>query len=178
MSRLGKRAIAIPAGVTVKADAGRVFVKGPKGELSRELLGDIVVTVEANAISLNPKADNVFSRALWGTYSSHIRNMIDGVTAGYEKKLLIEGTGYKWSVAGTNLNLALGLSHPVVVPVPAGIVVRAEKGELSIAGIDKEAVGNFAARIRSLKKPEPYKGKGIRYSNEVIARKQGKRSAA
>ena len=177
MSRLGKRDIVIPAGVTVAINAGKVSVKGPKGELFRDLLPDITVTVNKDSVNLVPKADTVFSRALWGTYSSHIRNMIEGVTNGFTKKLFIEGTGYKWSVAGTNLNLALGFSHPVVVPVPAGMKVTAEKGELKVSGIDKELVGNFAAYVRSLKKPEPYKGKGIHYAGEVITRKQGKRSA-
>lgn len=178
MSRLGKRDIVIPAGVTVVVKDDKISVKGAKGELHRDVLPDIKITVTGDAVSLVPKDDTVFSRALWGTYSSHIRNMIEGVTKGFAKKLFIEGTGYKWSVAGTNLNLALGFSHPVVVPIEEGIKVTAEKGELNVSGIDKELVGNFAAYVRSLKKPEPYKGKGIRYSDEIIIRKQGKRSAA
>ncbi|OHB17544.1 MAG: 50S ribosomal protein L6 [Parcubacteria group bacterium RIFCSPHIGHO2_01_FULL_45_26] len=176
MSRLGKRDIEIPAGVGANFSLGKLSVKGPKGELNRDLLPDIIVTINGNTINLAPKADTVFSRALWGTYSSHIRNMIEGVSKGYGKKLLIEGTGYKWNVVGANINLVLGLSHPVLIPIPAGVKVVAEKAELNISGIDKELVGNFTARIRSLKKPEPYKGKGIRYSDEIVTRKQGKRS--
>lgn len=185
MSRIGKKEIAIPAGVQVTHAGMTVSVKGPKGELKREFLPDIAITITPTTITLAPKATNVFMRSLWGTYGSHLQNMIDGVTKGYEKKLLIEGTGYKWEVTpasgeakGAKMKLALGFSHPVLVDVPAGLTVRAEKGELTITGIDKEVVGSWSAYIRSLKKPEPYKGKGIRYSTEVIERKQGKRSAA
>jgi len=179
MSRLGKKEIAIPSGVTATQEGNALRVKGPKGELSRSFLTDITITIAGDVITLAPRGSlTVFARALWGTYSSHIRNMIKGVTEGYVEKLLIEGTGYKWSVSGTNLDLSLGFSHPVKVAIPTGITVKAEKGELTITGIDKEVVGSFAAYIRSLKKPEPYKGKGIRYEGEVIERKQGKRSTA
>ena len=178
MSRIGKKEIAIPAGVQVAQAGMSVSVKGPKGELKREFLPDIAITITPTTIMLAPKATNVFMRSLWGTYGSHLTNMIEGVTKGYEKKLLIEGTGYKWEVTGAKMKLALGFSHPVSVDIPAGLVVKAEKGELTITGIDKEVVGSFSAYVRSLKKPEPYKGKGIRYSTEVIERKQGKRSAA
>src|SRR3989338_5685481 len=178
MSRIGKKEIAIPAGVQVTHTGLTVSVKGPKGELKRDFLPDIAITITPTTITLAPKATNVFMRSLWGTYGSHLKNMIDGVAKGYEKKLLIEGTGYKWEVTGAKMKLALGFSRPVLVDVPAGLTVKAEKGELTITGIDKEVVGSFSAYIRSLKKPEPYKGKGIRYSTEVIERKQGKRSAA
>lgn len=179
MSRLGKKEIAIPAGVTVTQEGNAIRVKGPKGELSRSFLSDITITVSPTGITLAPRGSmTVHKRALWGTYWSHLRNMIKGVTEGWSEKLLIEGTGYKWSVSGSNLDLSLGFSHPVKLAIPAGLTVKAEKGELSLSGIDKEALGSFAAYVRSLKKPEPYKGKGIRYVGEVIERKQGKRSAA
>lgn len=179
MSRLGKKEIKIPAGVTASQDNNILHIKGPKGELSRNFLSDITITISGDIITPAPRGSlTVFSRALWGTYSSHIRNMIKGVTEGFAEKLLIEGTGYKWSVNGSNIDLALGFSHPVKVAIPTGVAVKAEKGELSLSGIDKEVLGSFTAYIRSLKKPEPYKGKGIRYFDEVIERKQGKRSTA
>jgi large subunit ribosomal protein L6 len=112
-----------------------------------------------------------------GTYASHVRNMLKGVTEGFSKKLIVEGVGYKWDVQGKTLNLALGFSHPVKVAIPEGLTVVAEKGTLTISGHDKEVIGQFAADIRALKKPEPYKGKGIRYEGEVIRRKQGKKAA-
>ena len=178
MSRLGKKIIEIPKGVAVVQNGNTFSIKGPKGELKRDFLTDITITITSESITLAPRgALSVFGRALWGTYSSHLRNMIKGVTQGFSEKLLIEGTGYKWNVSGTNLELALGLSHPVKLAIPAGISVKAEKSELNISGIDKEIVGSFAALVRSQKKPEPYKGKGIRYAEEVIERKQGKRSA-
>jgi large subunit ribosomal protein L6 len=177
MSRLGKKEIKIPAGVTVTQKGDMIAVKGPKGELSRKFIADVTINITPEAITLVPRgAVTVFNRSLWGTYWSHLRNMIMGVTEGYAEKLMIEGTGYKWEVTGTNIKLALGFSHPVNVPIPSGLTVKAEKSELNISGIDKEVVGSFAAFIRSLKKPEPYKGKGIRYAGEVIERKQGKRS--
>ena len=119
----------------------------------------------------------MFSRSLLGTYASHIKNMIVGVTTGYEKKLILEGVGFKSAVSGKSLDLALGFSHPVKVEIPEGLAVTADKNLITISGIDKEKVGQFSAYVRSLKKPEPYKGKGFRYDNEVIRRKQGKKSA-
>lgn len=177
MSRLGKKEIKIPAGVTATKKDGTIIIKGPKGELTRTFLSEITITISPLAITLAPRgATTVFGRSLWGTYWSHLSNMIKGVTEGYSQKLLIEGTGYKWDVSGTNLNLALGFSHPVKVAIPTGLTIKTEKAELTVTGIDKEVVGSFAAYIRSLKKPEPYKGKGIRYEGEIIERKQGKRS--
>ena len=178
MSRLGKKEISIPKGVSAGIDNGTFSVKGPKGTLTRQFLPDITINISSSAITLAPTHANVFTRSLWGTYSSHIRNMIKGVTEGFNKKLLVEGTGYRWELSGDKLKLSLGLSHPVVMNVPEGITVKPEKGELNINGLDKELVGGFAARVRAKKKPEPYKGKGIRYSDEIIERKQGKRSTA
>lgn len=177
MSRIGKQHITIPAGVTVTFDAHAVRVKGPKGELSRPIRDEITFTQENGVITSEPRRNDKFSRSLWGTYMSHIQNMVTGVVTPFEKKLLVEGVGFKWEVKGTDLNLSLGFSHPVSVKIPTGLTVTADKGTLTIVGSDKEMVGLFANKIRSLKKPEPYKGKGIRYSTETIRRKQGKKSA-
>lgn len=177
MSRIGKQHITIPAGVEVKFDAHAVRVKGPQGELVRELRDEIAFKVEDGVITSEPRRNDKFSRSLWGTYMSHLQNMTTGVVTPFSKKLLVEGVGMKWEVKGTQLNMSLGFSHPVVKDIPAGLTVVAEKGALTITGIDKELVGLFANQVRSLKKPEPYKGKGIRYSDEVIRRKQGKKSA-
>jgi large subunit ribosomal protein L6 len=177
MSRIGKQQLSIPAGVEVIFDAHAVRVKGPKGELSRVLRDEVAFKNENNIITSEPRRNDKFSRALWGTYMSHVQNMIQGVVTPFEKKLLVEGIGFKWEVKGTDLHLNLGFSHPVVMKIPTGLTVTAEKGSLTISGIDKEAVGLFANQVRQMKKPEPYKGKGIRYSTEVIRRKQGKKSA-
>ncbi len=177
MSRIGKQQLNIPSGVEVTFDAHAVRVKGPKGEITRDLRDDITFKNENNIISSTPRRNDKFSRALWGTYMSHVKNMINGVTTPFEKKLLVEGVGFRWEVKGTDLQLSLGFSHPVVMAIPKGLTVTTEKSALTISGIDKEMVGLFANRVRQMKKPEPYKGKGIRYSDEVIRRKQGKKSA-
>lgn len=177
MSRIGKQQIKIPAGVEVHFDAHAVRVKGPNGEITRVIRDEISFTQENGVITSSPRRNDKFSRSLWGTYMSHLVNMIQGVVTPFTKKLLVEGVGFKWEVKGKDLHLALGFSHPVIKAIPEGLTVVAEKGSLSITGIDKEQVGLFANKIRSLKKPEPYKGKGIRYSDEVIRRKQGKKSA-
>ena len=177
MSRIGKQQLSIPAGVEVTFDAHAVRVKGPKGELTRALREEIAFKTENGVITSEPRRNDKFSRSLWGTYMSHVKNMITGVVTPFEKKLIVEGVGLKWEVKGTALFMNLGFSHPVIMKIPEGITVTAEKGTLTISGTDKEAVGLFANRVRQMKKPEPYKGKGIRYSNEVIRRKQGKKSA-
>lgn len=177
MSRLGKNPIEITAGATVAVSGDTVTIKGAKGELVRTFRPEISVEVKDNTIVLTPNGDNVFIRSLWGTIGSHVRNMMEGVTKGFEKKIILEGVGFKSAVNGTSLDLALGFSHPVKIPVPAGLTVTADKNIITISGIDKESVGQFAAYVRSLKKPEPYKGKGFRYDGEVIRRKQGKKSA-
>jgi large subunit ribosomal protein L6 len=176
MSRLAKKEIQIPAGVDVKISDGILRVKGPKGELSRNFRPDIAITVASTGISLSPVHRTLSSRTLWGTYASHIMNMIEGVTKGFSKRMFIEGTGYKTEVSGNTMTLSVGFSHPVKLPIPKGVEVKSEKGEFTISGFDKELVSGFAAKVRSQKKPEPYKGKGIRYEGEVIARKQGKKS--
>lgn len=177
MSRIGKRIITLPEKTELKVSDGSVAVKGPLGELTRPLHPVIEVKVEGNEVSLAPKKLTLESRALWGTYASHISNMVKGVNQPFEKKLILEGIGYKSEVKGDKMQFALGFSHPVVVNIPAGLKVSAEKNNITVSGSDKELVGQFAASIRALKKPEPYKGKGMRYSDEVVKRKQGKKSA-
>ncbi|MEZ0208711.1 MAG: 50S ribosomal protein L6 [Candidatus Paceibacterota bacterium] len=177
MSRIGKQQLNIPAGVEVTFDAHAVRVKGPKGELVRELRDEVAFKNENGIITSEPRRNDKFSRSLWGTYMSHLKNMITGVVTPFEKKLLVEGVGFKWDVKGSDLNLALGFSHPVVMKIPEGLTVVAEKSALTITGVDKEMVGLFANKVRQNKPPEPYKGKGIRYSTEVVRRKQGKKSA-
>ncbi len=177
MSRLAKRPIAIPTGVNVVITDGDIAVKGPKGSLTKNGNRIIDIEVGPDGAQVSSKSQSLESRALLGTYASHVRNMINGVTNGYNKKLLIEGVGYKWDVAGKVLNLSLGFSHPIKMDIPEGLTVKADKTSLTVDGIDKEVVGQFAANVRALKKPEPYKGKGIRYSDEVIRRKQGKKAA-
>ena len=176
MSRVGKQIISIPAGVEVSHNEPTLTAKGPLGSLSRDFLDNIEIRIEGSEITVHPRRNDVKTRALWGTYAALIKNMVTGVHTAFEKKLIVEGVGFKWEVKGEELHLALGFSHPVVKTIPAGISVVAEKNNLTITGIDKEKVGLFANVIRSLKKPEPYKGKGIRYSDEVIRRKQGKKS--
>ncbi|MBI4068126.1 50S ribosomal protein L6 [Candidatus Kaiserbacteria bacterium] len=176
MSRIAKKPIAIPAGVTVAVSAdSTVSVKGKGGELKRTFRPLISIKTDSNTVILEPKSDSHLAKALWGTYAAHIRNMMEGVTKPYVKQLLIEGVGYRATVQGTKIVLAVGFSHPVELAIPAGITVTAEKGVITITGIDKDAVGQFAANVRAKKVPEPYKGKGIRYSTEVIRRKQGKK---
>jgi large subunit ribosomal protein L6 len=177
MSRIGKQEILIPKGVTVTKDGGVVTVSGPKGKISKIFRDDITITISAENIVLNIKRNDKFSKALWGTYASHLKNMIKGVETPYQKKLILEGVGFKSEVKGKEFNFALGFSHPVIVPIPEGITATSEKNNITITGIDKELVGSFTAMIRALKKPEPYKGKGMRYENEVIRRKQGKKTA-
>ncbi|MFA6297007.1 MAG: 50S ribosomal protein L6 [Candidatus Paceibacterota bacterium] len=176
MSRVGKQNIIIPEKTEVTLKDGILTVKGPKGEISRYFKDNVEITIADKSITLLPKRNDIATRALWGTYASHISNMIQGVVTPFSKKLIIEGIGFKAEVQGKNLNLNLGFSHPILKAIPEGLTVVHEKGTLTISGVDKDNVGEFAAKIRSLKKPEPYKGKGIRYDNEVVRRKQGKKS--
>src|SRR3989344_3076623 len=177
MSRLAKKPIVIPEKTTVILAGGAVVVKGPLGELSRAFPSVVAVEVKEREISVSLTDASREHKALSGTAVAHIKNMIAGVNKPYEKKLLIEGVGFKADADGQKLKMALGFSHPVVVEVPKGIKVTTEKGAINISGINKDEVGQFAATIRALKKPEPYKGKGIRYSDEIIRRKQGKKTA-
>lgn len=177
MSRIGKRPIEIPQKTEVTLTDSVLTVKGPLGQLSRVVRIDAIdVKIEDNVVTLTPKNDSLETNALWGTFGSHIKNMIKGVNEEYVIKLIVEGVGFKSDVQGTTLVMALGFSHPVRIEIPNGISCKVEKGEIIISGIDKELVGQFAAVVRSKKKPEPYKGKGIRYSDEIIRRKEGKKS--
>ena len=177
MSLIGKKPIEIPVNVQVKMDDGVFFAKGPLGELSRKFGEEINIDLQDKQIILKNKEDTKKNISLWGTYASHIRNMIEGVTKGFEKKLQLEGVGYKVQLEGTKLNFSLGFSHPVKIDIPEGLKVTTEKNLITVSGIDKEKVGSFSAKIKLLKKPEPYKGKGIRYENEIIRRKAGKKAA-
>lgn len=177
MSRIGKQQLQIPANVEVSYNDGVFCVKGPLGTLQKSFKDVVTITIDGGMVTFEQKGDDQFARAIWGTYASHVKNMLQGVTTPYVKKLILEGVGFKSEVKGKDLHLALGFSHPVVVPIPGGLTVTAEKNLITISGIDKEAVGEFAASTRALKKPEPYKGKGFRYEGEVIRRKQGKKTA-
>ncbi|MFA5841257.1 MAG: 50S ribosomal protein L6 [Candidatus Paceibacterota bacterium] len=176
MSRIGKQEILIPEGVKVTNVGNTFTVVGPKGTLNKIFRDDIAITIADKIITLNIKRNDKFSKSLWGTYASHIKNMIAGVVTPYQKKLILEGVGFKSEVKGKEIHFALGFSHPVIVPIPEGITATAEKNNITISGIDKELVGSFTASVRALKKPEPYKGKGMRYEGEVIRRKQGKKT--
>lgn len=177
MSRIGKQPIAIPEKTQVAVSAGTVTVKGPLGELKREFRQDISIKVDNNRVVLEPLRKSLDLNALWGTYSSHIYNMIEGVNKPFEKKLIVEGIGFKADVKGKELVMSLGFSHPVKIVIPDGLKVTSEKNVITVSGIDIEKVGSFVARVRSQKVPEPYKGKGIRYDNEVVRRKEGKKAA-
>ncbi len=175
MSRIGRLPIDIPAGVDVTVDGPAVTVKGPKGELSLTVATPIEVKIEENQVLVTRPDDERDSRSLHGLTRSLIANQILGVTQGYTKGLEIVGTGYRVAQRGSSVEFALGFSHPVVVDPPAGITLTVEgNNRLTVAGIDKQAVGETAANIRKIKKPEPYKGKGIRYAGEVVRRKAGK----
>ena len=178
MSRIGKKLITIPQGVTVTLDKGVITVKGPCGEIKKDVDVNLIrINIAEDTITSEPIRNDKFSNAIWGTYMSHIANMILGSEKSFEKKLIIEGVGFKWEVKGDKLQLNVGFSHPVFVDIPSDLTVTAEKGNLTIAGIDKESVSRFAMQVRKIKKGEPYKGKGIRYVDEVLRRKQGKKSA-
>ncbi len=177
MSRVGKQIIIIPEGITVSLADGIFTAKGSKGELTKEFKNNIAITINGNEITLKPVDDSNFSYALWGTYASHIKNMIEGLVNPYKKQLALEGVGYRMALEGKTIVMSLGFSHEVRVSVPEGLDVVVEKNLITVSGIDKEKVGQFTASIRAMKKPEPYKGKGIRYVGEYIRRKQGKKSA-
>jgi large subunit ribosomal protein L6 len=176
MSRIGKKPVAVPAGVTAKVDGQLVSVKGAKGQLEFLVPDDVSVTYQDNAIKVDPRNDTKRARALWGTSRARVNNLVVGVTTGFEKKLEITGVGYRAAVQGKVLQLALGYSHDVNYPIPAGITIATPKPtEITITGIDKQQVGQVAAEIRAVRGPEPYKGKGVKYANEFIFRKEGKK---
>ena len=175
MSRIGNRKLVIPAGVTVTIDGNTVTVKGPKGELTNEFNKLIKIEQVDNEIICSRDNDAIFTKSIHGTTNSLIENMIIGVSQGYTKELEAVGVGYRFAVAGNKITVTAGYSHPVIVEVPAGLSVESKVNtELTISGIDKQKVSEFAANIRKIRKPEPYKGKGIKYSDEVIRRKVGK----
>jgi large subunit ribosomal protein L6 len=175
MSRIGRLPITVPAGVEVKIDGNVVSVKGAKGELNHSVASPIAVSLDENIVSVTRPNDERASRSLHGLTRTLISNMITGVTEGYEKKLEIVGTGYRVQAKGSDLEFALGFSHPVAVQAPEGITFAVEgPTKLTVSGISKQQVGEVAANIRKLRKPDPYKGKGIRYAGEVIRRKVGK----
>ena len=175
MSRIGKAPITVPAGVEVTISGRNVTVKGPKGTLSRDIPGDIIVRQEENTILVERPNDERQNRSLHGLSRTLVSNMVIGVTDGFAKELEIVGVGYRAEAAGSDLRLALGFSHPVMVPAPAGISFEIPvQTRVIVKGIDKELVGQVAANIRAIRKPEPYKGKGVRYVNEKILRKAGK----
>ena len=176
MSRLGKQPVAIPSGVTATLENGVLTVKGPKATLSRDIReADVAVKIEGENITLEPK-DTDLAPALWGTYAAHVRNMVTGVTEGFTRVLEIEGVGYRAAVQGNQIVLNVGFSHPVELDIPEGISAEVVKNTITLTGSDKDALGQFAANVRKVKKPEPYKGKGIRYQGEFIIRKQGKKA--
>ncbi|ASN52680.1 MULTISPECIES: 50S ribosomal protein L6 [Sinomonas] len=175
MSRIGRLPITVPAGVEVKIDGSVVTVKGSKGELTHTVASPIEVSLDDSTLSVTRPNDERIARSLHGLTRTLIFNMIEGVTKGYEKKLEIVGTGYRVQAKGSDLEFALGYSHPVTVNAPEGITFTVEgPTKLSVSGINKQQVGEVAANIRKLRKPDPYKGKGIRYAGEVIRRKVGK----
>ncbi|MBU2542677.1 50S ribosomal protein L6 [Patescibacteria group bacterium] len=179
MSRIGKQKIEIPNGVTVEVKGKMIKVVGPKGELLRKFDDVVSVVVDNNEVKVSvEKPEEKKQNSLWGTFGSHIKNMIIGVTVGFFKDLEVNGVGYRVSMQGKDLKLEVGYSHPVIYSVPEGIVVTTEKNQIKVTGIDKELVGQVAAEIRKVRKPEPYKGKGIKYIDEVIRRKAGKAAKA
>jgi large subunit ribosomal protein L6 len=176
MSRIGKRPVAVPSGITANVSGQTVKVKGPKGALEVVLHDDVSVKLEEGRIKIDPRNDTKRARSQWGTSRTLVSNLIAGVSKGFEQKLEINGVGYRAAVQGKNLQLALGYSHDVVYPIPEGITIATPKPvEIVISGIDRQKVGQVAAEIREFRPPEPYKGKGVKYANERIFRKEGKK---
>jgi large subunit ribosomal protein L6 len=176
MSRIGKKAVLVPSGVTANVEGQVVKVKGPKGSLQLELPDEVAVKMEKGGIKVDPRDETKRARAMWGTSRTLVANLMTGVTKGFERRLEINGVGYRAAVQGKNLQLALGYSHDVVFPIPEGVAIATPKPtEIVITGIDRQKVGQAAAEIREFRPPEPYKGKGVKYSDETIFRKEGKK---
>jgi large subunit ribosomal protein L6 len=176
MSRIGKKPVALPAGVTASIEGQTIKVKGPKGALELALHDDVTAKVGPEGIKLDPKSSSQRARAMWGMSRSLVANLVTGVSKGFEKRLEINGVGYRAAVQGKNLQLALGYSHEIVYPIPEGIAIATPRPtEIVVTGVDKQKVGQVAAEIRGFRKPEPYKGKGIKYVDETIFRKEGKK---
>lgn len=176
MSRVGKKPVTVPSGVTASVEGQTVKVKGPKGQLQFVVHDDVEVKFGDGAVTVAPRFETKRARSLYGTARAQVANLVVGVTKGFEKKLEITGVGYRAALQGKNLQLALGYSHDVVYPIPEGIAITVPKPtEINVAGMDAQQVGQVAAEIRSYRPPEPYKGKGVRYANEFIFRKEGKK---
>ncbi len=176
MSRIGKKPVPVPSGVTANIEGQTVKMKGPKGALALVLPDDVTVKMDKGAIKVDPRNETKRARSMWGTSRTLVANLVAGVTKGFEDKLEITGVGYRASVQGKNLQIALGYSHDVIYPIPEGIaIVTPKPTEILITGIDKQKVGQVAAEIRGFRPPEPYKGKGVKYAGEYIFRKEGKK---
>jgi large subunit ribosomal protein L6 len=176
MSRIGKKAVAIPSGVTASVEGQTVKMKGPKGALEFVLPKEVAAKMDKAGIQIDPRDETKRARSMWGTSRTLVANLVTGVTKGFEKKLEITGVGYRAAVQGKNLQIALGYSHDVVFPIPAGITIATPKPtEVVVTGIDRQKVGQVAAEIRGFRPPEPYKGKGVKYAGEYIFRKEGKK---
>jgi large subunit ribosomal protein L6 len=176
MSRIGKRPVSVPSGVTANVEGQTLKVKGPKGALQLALHDDVVIRMDKNAVTVEPRSETKRARSLWGTSRTLVNNVMTGVTKGFEEKLEITGVGYRAAVQGKQLNLQLGFSHDVNYPIPQGITIATPKPtEILISGIDKQQVRQVAAEIRGYRPPEPYKGKGVKYAGEYIFRKEGKK---
>lgn len=178
MSRIGKRTIIIPNGVTVTMNGDQVTAKGPKGSLTRNVPYGFAVIIEEGRMHVEKKTTDRAAGALWGTSARLVSNMLEGVSDGFTKQLQLEGVGFRMQLKGKQIQFALGFSHPVIIDIPDGIAVTIENMILTVTGIDKQMVGQFAAEVRALKPVEPYKGKGFRYVGEIVRRKEGKKAAA
>jgi large subunit ribosomal protein L6 len=176
MSRIGKKAVSIPSGVTANVEGQTVKVKGPKGAMQVVLHDDVTVTMDKTGVKIEPRGESKRARSMWGTSRTLVSNLVAGVTKGFEERLEITGVGYRAAVQGKSLNLQLGFSHDVNFPIPEGITIATPKPtEIVVTGIDKQKVGHVAADIRGFRPPEPYKGKGVKYAGEYIFRKEGKK---
>ena len=176
MSRIGKKAVVLPAGVTANVEGQTVKIKGPKGALQLVLHDDVTAKVDGSSVKLDPRMETQRARAQWGTSRTLVANLIAGVTKGFEERLEITGVGFRAAVQGRNLQMQLGFSHDVVYPIPEGIAIATPKAtEIVVTGLDKQKVGKVAAEIRAFRPPEPYKGKGVKYTGEYILRKEGKK---
>jgi large subunit ribosomal protein L6 len=176
MSRIGKKAVPLPQGVTAQVKGQEVKVKGPKGELSLRLVEGVEASVDKDGVTVKPREVSDETRAIWGLQRTLVNNLVQGVSKGFAQQLEITGTGYRAAVQGKNLQLQLGYSHDIIYPIPPGIDIKCEKPTLVlVSGIDKQKVGQVAAEIRGFRKPEPYKGKGVKYAEEKIRRKEGKK---
>jgi large subunit ribosomal protein L6 len=176
MSRIGKKPVVIPSGVTAKLDGQTIAVKGAKGELTFTAPNEVSVKIDDGAVHVAPHGEDKRARAMWGMTRAQIANLVSGVTQGFEKKLEISGVGYKAAVVGKNLQLSLGYSHDIVYPIPAGVTITTTKPtEITVAGVNRQQVGQIASEIRGFRGPEPYKGKGVKYAGEFIFRKEGKK---